>query len=323
MSSHLESYLRSVASSLGAASCSASDIRAALPSFSCVNFTKLTVAAFCWSYGFMIFDGKKCWGKDTTFQNTPGENKCTLDSVFLSGFLASVGLCLSVMTVDTILDWSKWVQHSNTSKSTLAILLLTVFISDALWSYWNYLSFAIASSKDDSYTLGGYFAASLLGFFLNATFFYSVHNGVTFIVEKRVIHSRDATGNGSGAESEKATTEEGQFWYCDVLFAGIVWGAYYGFGPFGLGLSIQVDAESELGIASCNALGTLLGSLLFFAILYGPIIVYNEYWPLILETEPQYPENQERYKTGDRADKEQELEIVHNLMSLSRERSEV
>ena len=49
----------------------------------------------------MIFDGSECWGKDTTFQNTPDENKCTLDSVFLSGFLASVGLCLSIMTVDT------------------------------------------------------------------------------------------------------------------------------------------------------------------------------------------------------------------------------
>ena len=148
---------------------------------------------------------------------------------------------------------------------TLLLLIFSVFIADGSWSYWYWIAFSIASwiseGDDGNYTLGSYFCGALIGFACNAFFFYYVHNWLRYIAiqildnEHKNIHLKDA------------------IWRCDFPFALLVFGAYYGFGPFADGIVIWTGANESRVIALCNALGTLLGALLLFLLVYFPPLV--------------------------------------------------
>ena len=139
------------------------------------------------------------------------------------------------------------------SLRTLVLQLFSVWISDGSWSYWNWISYAIANAvdTDSPNSLSAFFCGSLVGFGLNGLFFYCVHNFLRFFAIKYMAISKDT------------------LWYCDLHFAGLVFGAYYGFGPFAVSIALAFNAASLGEIAACNALGTFLGTCIFVVLFYA------------------------------------------------------
>jgi hypothetical protein len=215
--------------------------------FATILTGKLTSAAYAWSWGFLLVDGSDCWGTDTTFEHSPDDTACTMSALVLSGFLASIVLLATLFLLEyLLLDRKEW-----TSLWTYVLLLPSVWISDASWSYWNWFSYSIANAA----TVGEYssvasFAwASLIGFSINAIIFYIVHNTGRWLLINFV-------------------DKDLQIWACDLPVGFVLFGAYYGFGPFAVYLNLAADSQSKSTVAFFNALGTLFGTLLAILLFY-------------------------------------------------------
>ena len=200
----------------------------------------------------------------------------------MSGFFASIALVFTIYFVELML-----VEKSNRCTwQTLLLLILSVFIADGSWSYWNWISFSIASSlsegDDGEYTLASYFCGAAFGFLCNAIFFYSVHNSIRYAII-RIIQNFSETLNDNDSGIEDG------IWRCDVPFTLLIFGAYYGFGPFADAIVITTGAKENGMIALCNALGTLLGSILSFLLVYLPPLLIFDFEQL--DTSKNQPEH--------------------------------
>ncbi len=224
-----------------------------------ITFSKLVVAAFFWSLGFMAVEGEECWGKDTSFSRSPAANVCTVDSFILSGFLASVSLVMTMIIMEIFLR----PKHC-TSYSTFTLLFISVWISDAFWSLFNWLAFSIAvqvHSDQQQYSLGDYAFGGLFAFVINGLLFFLVHNSLRYAVVS--------------AYREYRPSLVDELWLCDPFFALTVVGAYYGFGPVAVFLIEIIGARSEIAIAVLSAVGTGIGTLFMLVILYWlPMIIW-------------------------------------------------
>jgi hypothetical protein len=232
--------------------------------FNAVTITKLFFAAFFWSLGFMAINGEECWGKDTSFSRTPTEDTCTIDALVLSGFFASASLVLTVLAA----EYLTFVREDRKSSTgTLLLLLWSVWISDAFWSVFNWLAFSIAvkiTGEDyaSEYSLAEYSLGGVPAFLMNGLFFYIVHN------LSRIALITCASLYGETLE---------KLWFCDALFALVVAGAYYGFGPIAVSFTTSAGATTMLGISFLNALGTAVGTIVMLAILYWiPFVLWAQ-----------------------------------------------
>jgi hypothetical protein len=214
-----------------------------------INCTKLTLAAYAWSWGFLLVDGEGCWAIDTTFSHAPGDTVCTMDAVATSGLMASVTLMISLVVLETGIGV---IEEDRTSYWTYLLLFFSVWISDSSWSYWNWLSYSIANSADTDQpnSVSAYAWASLLGFGINAAVFAMVHNG------------------GRHALIRWTSARDTDVWYCDLPFTISCYGAYYGFGPGAVYVNLAMGTTSDAGIAFANATGTFLGALLAMVLCY-------------------------------------------------------
>ena len=225
-----------------------------------INLSKLTVGAYAWTWGFVLMHGQSCWITYDTWMHSPGGDSCTMNALILSGIMASLGLLLTLFCAEFVL----MEKEKRTTRLTYAILFLSVSISDASWSYFNWISYSIANSVDnissnneaeqEGVTIqvipASLIWTSLLGFGLNAIFFYVLHNSATFAIIKWT------------------QTKQANIWYCDWPFALLVFGSYYGFGPVAVYLNLAYDSTSDSGVALLNALGTFLGALLIAIFVY-------------------------------------------------------
>ena len=227
-----------------------------------VVLSKLTFAAFSWSWGFMITNGEECWGTYTTYSKTPKSNGCSWDAVATSGIFAAVGLICAVYVTELLFVLRKM----QSSLGTLSVLLVSVSVCDASWSYFNWFAYLIAHKAhegDDSeeYDLNEYMMGGIPAFILNALFFFAVHN----LFANVVVHNTDFTRH--------------DVWYCDWLFTSLLAGVYYGFGPIASYLAVIFDAKHKLPIALCNALGTFLGAVIVLVPLYTfPFAIWMLYY---------------------------------------------
>ncbi len=234
------------------------DIKEALDRFLCITLSKLTVGAYAWSLGFGLLDGEDCWARDDTFSHAPHGSSCTIMSMVFSGLLASTALCFTILVVEiAILPRPSCVNGDShhTKWQTYVLLFFSVWISDASWSFWNWISYSIGNDTD-SFTgskdnMAGFAVGSLLGFALNSLLFYMLHNGGRWLL----LRFANVKGN--------------ELWHCDVSFTGALYGAYYGFGPLAVYLCSAFDATNLESLALCNALGTLLGSLVMVTFVYS------------------------------------------------------
>jgi len=217
--------------------------------FLLINVSKLTLAAYAWSWGFLLVDGEECWAIDTTFSHAPGDTACTMEALAISGLMASVTLILTLLVLETGLGV---MEEDRTSHWSYFLLFFSVWISDSSWSYWNWLSNSIANSADSDQpnSVAAYACASLLGFGINAVFFAIVHNG------------------GRHTLIRWTSARDTDVWRCDVPFMLVCFGAYYGFGPWAVYMNMALGTKSKGGIAFANAIGTLLGALLAVVLCY-------------------------------------------------------
>jgi len=224
--------------------------------FILISVSKLTVAAYAWSWGFILVDGDSCWGSDTTFQHAPRDtDACTMNALVLSGFMASTSLLVTLYLLEYLLVE----ERDLTSQWTYLLLFFSVWVSDSSWSYWNWFSFSISNSldSDQEYDVGAYAWASLLGFGFNAATFFALHN----------------TGRQALIRWTPGTAED--IWYCDIPFTINCFGAYYGFGPWAVYLSKALGTTTGAGVAFTNAMGTFLGACLTIALCYlVPILLW-------------------------------------------------
>jgi len=217
--------------------------------FLLINVSKLTLAAYAWSWGFLLVDGEQCWAIDTTFSHAPKDTACTMEALTVSGLMASVTLILTLLVLETGLGV---MEEDRTSYWSYFLLFFSVWISDSSWSYWNWLSASIANSADSDQpnSVAAYACASLLGFGFNAVFFAIVHNG------------------GRHTLIRWTSARDTDVWYCDLPFILACFGAYYGFGPWAVYMNLALGTKSKGGIAFANAIGTLLGTLLAVVLCY-------------------------------------------------------
>jgi hypothetical protein len=280
----LQGWIDGAMSSVGVENPTVTTLLLIYPKWAFVSSTKLIVAAFFWSLGFMSVNGEECWGRDTSFAKTPRDGSCTMDALVLSGFFAAVSLCAAIPLCEYISSMPlPYKSHQN----TLMLLLLTVWVSDGAWSYFNWFAFSLAVGVDVSkdadvyYALDDYFVGGVLAFLLNGLFFYLTHNTCRWGMIKayRLVQVRAATHllsdkqNGGGGPSESPTRSDNNdfevtLWRCDVYFAALVACAYYGFGPIGTMFLELSNANSPFAIAILNAVGTGMGVLL------GQVCVY-------------------------------------------------
>ena len=218
--------------------------------FFLISISKLTVAAYAWSWGFFLVDGEICWSIDTTFSRAPGASTCTLDAVLASGLMASISLIATLFVVEKSIGVAK---DDQTTNWTYLLLFFSVSIGDSSWSYWNWLSYSIGNAAlgtDQKNILAAIGWASLLGFAINAAFFATVHNA-----------SRRALIAWTSAKDIDV-------WYCDLPFTICIFGAYYGFGPWAVYLNLAIGTTTSSTIAFVNAIGTCLGALLAIVLCY-------------------------------------------------------
>jgi hypothetical protein len=277
----------------------------AMVTFLVVSLCKLTLAAYAWSWGFIFFGGGECWGLDETFSHPPNSSKCILASFFVSGFMASVVLCATVYicenyVIGLLFGYStpSGSRRNSTNIHTYIVLLISVFFSDASWSFFNWLSYSMANFEDNdnqSEKISAYAVASIIGFALNGLTFYCMHNltAITYGgIWQQYIQLKYNKNNNDGNSNTVANVKKiaaaatvrskipdnrenyPDLWFCDVLFAGVVSGAYYGFGPFAVMLS-QGNSQDYVTVSFYNAVGTLLGSIACVLVLYiFPIVLW-------------------------------------------------
>ena len=121
----LKGWIDGAISSVGVENPTVTTLLLIYPKWAFVSSTKLIVAAFFWSLGFMTVNGEECWGRDTSFAKTPRAGSCTIDALVLSGFFAAVSLCVAIPLCEYISSTPlPYKSHQN----TLMLLLLTVDI---------------------------------------------------------------------------------------------------------------------------------------------------------------------------------------------------
>lgn len=259
----VENWTRKVFASIGAErSQSRSEVFWISVQWNVLVFSKLWAAAFFWSLGFMAVNGEECWGKDTSFSRTPTDGACTVDSLILSGFFASTSLIMTIVLTEYLTFVTP---DRKTQAGSLSLLFWSVWASDAFWSLFNWLAFSIAtkirSEDPNSYSLSDYFIGGVPAFLLNGLFFYIVHNLLRVALKLICDDFFDQVAE--------------KLWFCDALFAQVLAGAYYGFGPLAVSFVTSAGATSMLAVAFLNAMGTGVGTFIMLSILYWvPLVVW-------------------------------------------------
>ena len=231
----------------------------------CLTMSKLIMAAFFWSLGFFVTSGENCWGRYSSFSKSPKENNCTIYSFVVSGMFAAFSLVTTIKLLDYLIRTR---EDHRTNDKTLVLLTFSVWISDSFWSIFNWMAFSIAlnvaipnvsAHNDQDYSTYDYLVGGVPAFFLNALLFYIVHNALRCIV--------------IGINDYLLKFGQLDLWHCDILFALVVGGGYYGFGPIAVMLIDVSTAKSIIDISVLNAVGTGIGCCLTIICIYFPPVI--------------------------------------------------